>query len=295
MDLNVCYNKELGCIGQKADAAEKKRGGNSMNNALMRAAEHVRLLGYQPAYIALHGSQNYGLALDLPEYRSDYDFKCMVIPSLWSLAAEEKPVSRTVEYEDGQIDIRDIRLFAQSAAKCSLAALESLMTENAITLAGENEIGQMRALVPELIRQEPERFAKACRGGFYEKEKKLCHPFPAAMEKIRAYGYDGKQAHHMYRLLLMLREFEASGSMRLVPPEDEAALLLDLKLGKICLQDVLGMIEGWKTEMEERYRAVLSRQAAEGADDAGQRMIRLAREVVYRHCKGIYDSAKLNT
>ena len=259
---------------------------------LRKAAEHVRLLGYQPAYIALHGSQNYGLALDLPEYRSDYDFKCMVIPSLWSLAAEEKPVSRTVEYEDGQIDIRDIRLFAQSAAKCSLTALESLMTENAMILVGEKEIQQMRALVPELLRQQPERFAKACRGGFYDKEKKLCHPFPAAMEKIRAYGYDGKQAHHMYRLLLMLREFEASGSMRLASPEEEAVLLLDLKLGKICLQDVRGMIEKWKREMECLYQKVCARHPERTDEDgADVEIVRLARQAVYEH---IMNACKLD-
>ena len=255
-----------------------------MNNALLRVAEHVRLLGYQPAYIALHGSQNYGLALDLPEYRSDYDFKCMVIPSLWSLAAEEKPVSRTVEYEDGQIDIRDIRLFAQSAAKCSLAALESLMTENAMILVGEKEIQQMRALVPELLRQQPERFAKACRGGFYDKEKKLCHPFPAAMEKIRAYGYDGKQAHHMYRLLLMLRGFESSGRMELVPPAEAVPLLLDLKRGRVRLEDVRVMIEAWKQELEALCDAVLARSAGHGCEGGAQEeMMRCAQRAVYEH------------
>ncbi|MBQ2948023.1 MAG: nucleotidyltransferase domain-containing protein [Clostridia bacterium] len=259
---------------------------------LRKAAEHVRLLGYQPAYIALHGSQNYGLALDLPEYRSDYDFKCMVIPSLWSLAAEEKPVSRTVEYEDGQIDIRDIRLFAQSAAKCSLTALESLMTENAMILVGEKEIQQMRALVRELLRQQPERFAKACRGGFYDKEKKLCHPFPAAMEKIRAYGYDGKQAHHMYRLLLMMRGFEANENMRLMPPEEEAALLLDLKLGKISLRDVRGMIEKWKREMECLYQKVCVRHPERTDEDgADVEIVRLARQAVYEH---IMNACKLD-
>jgi hypothetical protein len=33
-----------------------------------------------------------------------------------------------------------------------------------------------------------------------EKYKALEHPYPATMDKIVAYGYDGKQLHHMIRL-----------------------------------------------------------------------------------------------
>ena len=251
---------------------------------LRKAAEHVRALGYEPAYIALHGSQNYGMALDTPEYRSDYDYQCMVIPSLWSLVSDEKMVSFTAAYRGGQIEIRDIRRFARSAAKCSLAALECLATENELAILEGQEIEKMRALVPELLRQQPERFAKACRGGFYEKEKKLCHPFPAAMEKIRAYGYDGKQAHHMYRLLLMLRGFESSGRMELVPPAEAVPLLLDLKRGRVSLQEVRKMIVDWKAEMEKRYDTVLLRAGMEGENRADQQRIHLAREAVYRNC-----------
>ena len=75
-------------------------------------------------------------------------------------------------------------------------------------------------------------FAKACYGMFLEKEKAMCHPYPTTVHKIEKWGYDGKQVHHMYRLLLMLRDFEKTGTMVLHPPEQEVQFLL-IANGKI--------------------------------------------------------------
>jgi len=60
---------------------------------LNRAAEYVRSLGYFPAYISLYGSQNYGLSLEEEGYASDYDFKCVVLPSFREIVDEKECAS----------------------------------------------------------------------------------------------------------------------------------------------------------------------------------------------------------
>ncbi len=37
-------------------------------------------------------------------------------------------------------------------------------------------------------------------GTAMEKQKALCHPYPATMDKIERFGYDPKQLHHILRL-----------------------------------------------------------------------------------------------
>ena len=40
-----------------------------------------------------------------------------------------------------------------------------------------------------------------------EKQKALCHPYPATMDKIEKFGYDGKQLSHCRRLLNFLSRY----------------------------------------------------------------------------------------
>ena len=66
----------------------------------------VRDKGYDPVFTVLVGSQNYGLATE----HSDYDTFTFVLPSLDDISAIKQPVSKTLEDENGHIDIKDIRL-----------------------------------------------------------------------------------------------------------------------------------------------------------------------------------------
>ena len=64
---------------------------------LRRAAQIAADQGYGTVYVSLHGSQNYALAICEADYQSDYDFKCIVLPSLWDLVEGRKPASLTIE------------------------------------------------------------------------------------------------------------------------------------------------------------------------------------------------------
>jgi len=251
---------------------------------LQRAGEYVRGLGYSPMYVSLYGSQNYGLSLNGEEYCSDYDFKCIVFPFLRDITDEEAPASLTVDFEGGQIDVKDIRLFAKLLEKMNPAYLECLMTENCLVLGDEDCVSQMRTLVPALFAERGADFARVCVKLFEEKAKRLCHISPAQAESIARYGYEPKQAHHMYRLLVMLREFERTGSMQLMAPEQEKTLLLDLKRGRYSLESICGMIGKWRSELLDTEARIFS-SYGKPAKTASRRIQRICRDAVYEHCR----------
>lgn len=215
---------------------------------LEEAIAFVESRGYTCAYAALYGSQNYGLELDTPDYRSDVDIKCAVLPGLSALAREEAVAPETLEWQGGQIEIKDVRRFAEVAAKQNPAYLETLLTPHYIAPCAEFE--QIRALAGELLACDPAGFMQACRGAAMVKKKNLCHPFPAAMEKIRCYGYDGKQAHHMYRMLLVMRAFALTGRYELHAPQEAYKSLIALKRNEVPLAQALEMTEAWAQEMD---------------------------------------------
>lgn len=244
----------------------------ALMDRLFAAKAYLESLGYAPAYLAIYGSQNYGLALNEPEYRSDVDIKCAVLPSLSQLAAEESVAPAVLDWEGGQIEVKDARRFAEVAAKLNPAYLEALMTPH--YLAPSAEFEEIRRLAARMPGQDAAGFLSSVKGVALVKKKNLCHPFPAAMEKIRRYGYDGKQAHHMYRLLLIMRTFEKTGQYVLDAPLEAYDFLIALKKNEIPLERAIAFTEEWAQEME----AICARRpkTAGGAKNAAQQMKRLA-------------------
>ena len=221
----------------------------TLMDRLFAARDAVIAAGYTPAYLAIYGSQNYGLALDTVQYRSDVDIKCAVLPDLHALVCEEQVKPAVLDWEGGQIEIKDARRFAEVAGKMNPAYLETLMTPHYLSLCPQFEA--MRSLAADLPAMDSADFLQTCRGVAMLKKKNLQHPFPAAMEKIRRYGYDGKQAHHMVRMLLVMRLFEETGRYVLEAPKEEYDFLIALKKNEIPLEQALSLTETWAKEMEE--------------------------------------------
>lgn len=254
-----------------------------METRLRAAAEYAAALGHAPVYVSLFGSQNYGLAVASTEYRSDYDYKCVVLPSLSDLVEERKPVSKTIETPEGQIDIKDIRVFADILCRMNPSYLECLASDAYLALPGGEGMGAMRALLPRLMAERGAMFARVCCGLFEEKGRQMRHPYPSVVDKIARYGYDGKQVHHMYRLLLTLRAFEESGEFRLTVPEGEKPLLTDLKLNRVPLEDAERMIDAWRGEMRMLQEKIAKAHPEQG-NAAADEIRRIARQMMYDHC-----------
>ena len=251
---------------------------------LRSAADYVSALGYAPIYISLHGSQNYGLDVHTEDYQSDFDFKCIVLPSLWDLVSGKRPASLTAETGEGQIDIKDIRVFCDALERMNPAYLESLATAHHLILPGGEGMQKIRGLLAKLLCERADVFARACEGLFEDKAKRMCHDSPAVHERIVRFGYDGKQPHHMYRLLLILREFERCGEMNLTAPQEERALLMRLKKNEFGLDAVQAMIPGWRAKMRALRTGLEARSGTPGRD-ALEEIIRLSREMMAAHAR----------
>lgn len=155
--------------------------------------------------VFLQGSQNYGL-----EYEgSDVDTKAIILPSFKDFVLNKKPISTTHVLEnDEHIDIKDIRVMFENFKKQNINFVEILFTKYKI----------MNPMYEQLfypiidIREEVGRYniyaALNCMSGMcMEKYKALCHPYPATMDKIEKYGYDGKQLHHMFRMKDFMEDY----------------------------------------------------------------------------------------
>ena len=207
-------------------------------------------LNHSPVYMCLYGSNNYELDIYTDEYQSDFDYKAIVVPTLKDLIFNSKPVSKVVEVENGQVDVKDVRSFFQTLSKCNPAFVECMLTPHWV---GDSEFETARALMPQFVWELREAFVKACYGMMLEKFSALQHPYPSVLDRLNKFGYDPKQLHHMMRLYKMMEDFHQTGQVILVPSNKE--YLLNVKLGYYSVDEALSIGEVYKqkgAELRER-------------------------------------------
>ena len=166
-----------------------------------RLAEHLNAVRFKhPAWVGifLQGSQNYELDYE----GSDIDSKLIVLPSFDDFVLNRKPQSYTHIMENNEhVDVKDVRLMFDCFRKQNVNFVEILFTKYRIMNpeyeALFNPVIEMR----ERIGRYNDFAALNCMVGMaLEKQKALCHPYPATMDKIEKFGYDPKQLHHILRL-----------------------------------------------------------------------------------------------
>ena len=162
-------------------------------------------LGYEVVGIFLQGSWNYELGYE----GSDVDTKAIVLPSFDDFVRTKSPISHTHVLENNEhIDLKDIRVMLPIFKKQNMNFIEILFTKYKI-LNSEYE-----AFFQPLFK-ERERIARyndfaainAQVGMIYQKYKALEHPYPTIVDKIKKFGYDPKQLHHILRSLDFLERF----------------------------------------------------------------------------------------
>ncbi|MBR0481196.1 MAG: hypothetical protein IJJ48_01850 [Firmicutes bacterium] len=110
---------------------------------------------YNVMAIMCYGSQNYGLDTS----NSDFDTKAIVLPSFEDLVRENK-VSKTVTFECGECDIKDVRLYIENLKHQNVNYVETLFTEHIL-------INPRYRYVFELLLEKKDSVA------FYDKERSL--------------------------------------------------------------------------------------------------------------------------
>ena len=145
-------------------------------------------LGYKVIYIGLYGSQNYNVDDEL----SDIDCKAIILPTLHDIIFR-KVTSKTIECENGSIDVKDLITFHDVIKKGNFSYIESIDTEYSI---GDKYI-------KELFKKfRPNK--KSILGAMYEKRKALTHEYPSKTKEFEKWGCDPKQYHHIIRLYDLL-------------------------------------------------------------------------------------------
>ena len=172
--------------------------------------------GYNVIYIGLYGSQNY----NVDDEFSDIDCKAIVLPSLHDIIFR-KVTSKTIELENGAIDIKDLITFYDVIRKGNFSYIEAIDTDYSI---GDKYIKELfRQIKPNL---------KSILGAMYEKRKALTHEYPSKHNEFEKWGFDPKQYHHIVRLYDLVHYNiinDTSYSYLKYNDDDDARFMINLK------------------------------------------------------------------
>lgn len=209
-----------------------------LKSELYKCRDYLKGKGYNVVYLCIFGSQNYGLDIYTDDYKSDIDFKAVIIPTLDDLVYNCKPISTTIEYNGGQIDLKDIRSWVDTLVKANPAYIETLYTSLGIIDEDYREyIIPILRLRFALLYSLRAQFARAVYGMAKEKEAAFEHPYPSCISDIEKYKYSRKQLHHIVRLFYLLYGYVYDGYLSLEPTEEQKTFLLDIKIGKYKYED----------------------------------------------------------
>ena len=211
-----------------------------------RVKEHYEYLikntNYEVMYLALQGSQNYGLDVYDEDYKSDIDTKAIVLPSFEDFVHNRKPVSETIILPNNEhIDVKDIRVMFDTFKKQNINFIEILFTDYyIINPKYKTEIENLRKKAELIAHLNFNQALKCMSGMSMEKLKALQHPYPTIMDKIEKFGYDPKQLHHILRMNDFIKKYAILKwpyKQCLIP--DDKEYLISVKKGSMpCFEAV---------------------------------------------------------
>lgn len=194
--------------------------------------------------ICLQGSQNYGLDIYTDSYKSDVDTKAIIIPSLEDVVMNKKPISTThILPNNEHLDIKDIRLYFDNFKKQNINFVEILFTDFYLVNPKYKDLWEILLYFREDIAHYNRNAALRCMAGMsMEKKKALCHPYPSLIDKIKKYGYDGKQLHHIIRMYNFITCYALNGTyeecLKFLPQREE---MMKAKKNEYTLEEALEM------------------------------------------------------
>ena len=179
---------------------------------MKRVQEHYNYLqqkGYEIVFLALQGSQNYGLDIYDDDYMSDVDTKAVVLPSFEDFVYNRRPESDTIVLDNNEhIDVKDVRPMFENYKKQNINFVETLFTKYMIINSKYKDLVELLLENREGIAHLNYNQALKCMSGMsMEKLKALKHPYPATKDKIEKYGYDPKQLNHILRINDFIKKY----------------------------------------------------------------------------------------
>lgn len=212
---------------------------------LLRKQEVEKVYNRKVIFIACQGSQNY----NLDDEESDFDTKCITLPTLDDIVNNEPLLSVTYLRENGEhIDVKDIRLMFNMFRKQNLAYMELLFSKYQwVDPDYRFFFNLLYYHKDEIARLDQKRFVRCIYGMALEKQHALCHDYPSKKDLLEKYGYDGKQLHHIIRLYMFLEKYInntlVTDCYRL-DSQEEIDLLIKIKRNKAySLDEALALSE----------------------------------------------------
>lgn len=237
-----------------------------LENAVNESVKKVQSMGYTVLYAANYSSHNYNLDIYDNEYESDIDTKVIILPTLEELVNNSKPVSTTIEISMGQCDIKDIRAYTETLLKANIQFLELFCAQAYwVNPRFENDVQWFVEHLEELINGSRNQLLKSIYGMCLEKKKALCHPYPSLIDKIKKYGYDGKQLHHIIRLTFFISEYfynnkNFKDAIWFSDNSLNRALLINIKKNNLSLQEALDHSEVYCELVKRKVDLLLNNQ-----------------------------------
>ena len=180
--------------------------------------------------VFLQGSQNYELDYE----GSDVDTKLIVVPSFKDICLNRKSISTThIRANDEHTDWKDIRLYMETFRKQNLNFLEILFTDfYIINPMYKEQWDRLVAAREQIARMNPHRAVKSMKGIAMEKYHAMEHRYPAKIDIIDKYGYDGKQVSHLDRVDDYLERYIAGEAYKdcLIPTSSRRPRMMDFKM-----------------------------------------------------------------
>ena len=185
---------------------------NKDEKIMKRVKEHYDYLqqkGYEIVFLALQGSQNYGLDVYDEEYMSDVDTKAVILSSFEDFVYNRRPESETIVLDNNEhIDVKDVRPMFENYKKQNINFVETLFTKYMIINPKYKDLVELLLANREEIAHLNYNQALKCMSGMsMEKLKALKHPYPATKDKIEKYGYDPKQLNHILRINDFIKKY----------------------------------------------------------------------------------------
>lgn len=152
--------------------------------------------GHNVWSIFLQGSQNYSLDTE----KSDYDFKCFVLPSFDDVY-NKNMVSLVYETEYGQVEVKDIRLLNELIKKGNITYIEILYSKYKIIKTNKNIFD----IKDNIVEERKKIIFNTAIGMALQKQKDMTKLTERNSKEIEQFGYERKQLHHIARIYFLLK------------------------------------------------------------------------------------------
>lgn len=244
--------------------------------------EYLKKQGYEIVFLALQGSQNYGLDVYDDDYISDVDTKAVVLPHFSDFVYNREPVSKTLVLENNEhIDVKDVRLMFENYKKQNINYLETLFTEFKIVNPKYEKLILSLFDNAELIAHFNTNQALRCMSGMsMEKLKALKHPYPTIKAKIEKYGYDPKQLHHILRMNDFIKDYANGISFKDCLISQRRDYLIQIKKGVLSEEEATELAIETDNDTREFMKKMLLEK-----DEIDDNALKILRDVKYELLK----------